>query len=122
MQLRHLHLHVVDIETLAEWYRTHLGFKTVHQVAGHLIILSHADSECMIGFESGVPLEPASSVHMIFRVGNVDETYQRLITDNVPCSMPPTGQPYGHRVMVTSDPAGHTIELYTPLDGDRPWD
>ena len=122
MKLRHIHLNVSDIDVVSDWYRAHLGFTTMHEVPGHLYILEHSDGECLIGFERGAPLEPASSVHLILRVGDVDALHGELSANGVEIDFPPTDQPYGHRVMAVFDPAGHTVELYTPLDGERPWD
>ena len=122
MKLRHVHLNVTNIDAVTKWYQDHLGFTIMHQVPGHLNILEHPDGECLLGFEAGVTAEPASSVHLILRVDDVDALHDRLTGDGVAIDFPPTDQPYGHRVMAVFDPAGHTVELYTPLPGERPWD
>ena len=121
MKLRHIHRNVSDIDVVTDWYQKHLGFTTMHEVPGHLYILEHSDSECLIGFERGAPLEPASSVHLILRVGDVDALHGELSENGVEIDFPPTNHnptvtglwesstlkgtrlSYTHRLMV-SDP------------------
>ena len=122
MFLRHLHLHVGDVDSVRNWYVANLGLSVVHEVPGQLIILGN-EGDCQLGLEAGVPVSEPERVHLIFRVSDVDSQYAKLVDRvDVDVVQPPEDQPYGHRVAVIRDPAGHTVELYTPLSGERPYD
>ncbi len=121
MLLRHVHVHVPDVEKVAKWYRTTLGLHEVYRFEEKLIILG-SQGDCQLGLEVGPALGSPERLHLIFRVEDVDATLARLRSRNVEIDGGPEDQPYGHRVMWLKDPVGHTVELYTPLDGDRPYD
>ncbi len=117
--LRHVHVHVPDVSSLADWYKSHFGLEEIYRFEDKLTILGNA-GDCQIGFEAGEAVGHPERIHLIFRVPDVDEWHGKLRGELEIGE--PVDQPYGHRVMWMQDPVGHTIELYTPLDGDRAYD
>ena len=122
MLLRHVHINVGDVDAARDWYVKHLGLSVVHELPGTLVILG-GDGDCQIGLEAGEPVSDPERVHLIFRVPDVDAKFAELSgRDGVRIVRPPEDEVYGHRVAIVRDVAGHTVELYTPLAGDRPHD
>lgn len=52
---------------------------------------------------------------MHFPVTDVDAEYDRLTKRGIKFDEPPENKPWGWRHAYTHDPAGHTVELCTPL-------
>lgn len=122
MILRHVHINVGDVDAARDWYVTNLGLSIVHELPGTLAILGD-ESHCQIGLEAGQPVSEPERVHLIFRVPDVDSKYADLKgREGVGVVRPPEDEPYGHRVAIFRDLVGHTVELYTPLEGNRPYD
>ena len=120
--LRHLHLHVGDVQSVCEWYSSVLGLETIYANGDQLAILGNR-GDCQLGLEAGPPVSEPERIHLIFRVPDVDALYEELrLNGAVEHITPPADQPYGHRVFAVRDPIGHTVELYTPLEGHRPYD
>jgi len=113
---------VPDVNHAARWYVDVLNLQVVHQFRDKLVIVGGSDG-CQLGLEWGKPVSEPDRIHFIFRVEDVDDLCRRLqARTDVKILFPPADQPYGHRVMSISDPVGHTVELYTPLAGERPYD
>lgn len=122
MLLRHVHIHIGDVDAGRDWYVTNLGLSLVHELPGTLVILAD-EGDCQLGLEAGEPVSEPERVHLIFRVPDVDSQYAKLASrDGVDAVRPPQDEPYGHRVAIVRDLVGHTVELYTPLEGTRPYD
>jgi catechol 2,3-dioxygenase-like lactoylglutathione lyase family enzyme len=120
--LRHVHLHVGHVASVKDWYCDILELAVVFELPEQLVILT-SKGNCQLGLEAGPPVSEPERVHLIFRVDDVDAVYESLSgRHDVKLRYPPTDQPYGHRVMAIQDPVGHTVELYTPLPGERAYD
>lgn len=63
----------------------------------------------------GASVEHPERLQMHFAVPDVDAEYDRLQQEGVQFSEPPKDMPWPWRHAYTSDPAGHTVELMSPL-------
>jgi catechol 2,3-dioxygenase-like lactoylglutathione lyase family enzyme len=54
-------------------------------------------------------------VQLHFHVPDVDAEYERLKVEGVEFEEPPRDMPWRWRHAYTRDPAGHTVEIYSPL-------
>jgi hypothetical protein len=63
----------------------------------------------------GESIDQPEKVQMHFPVADVDAEYDRLRRLGIRFDGPPEDQPWGWRHAYTHDPAGHTVELCTPL-------
>jgi len=63
----------------------------------------------------GESIDHPEKLQMHFHVRDVDAEYNRLKKLGVQFDEPPEDQPWGWRHAYMHDPAGHTVELCTPL-------
>lgn len=63
----------------------------------------------------GEPLGNPERLQIRFAVGDVDTEYQRLRSAGINFKEPPRDMPWRWRHAYTSDPAGHTVEIWSPL-------
>ena len=75
--LRHVHVHVPDVASLAEWYKSHFGLEEIYKFEDKLTILGSA-GDCQIGFEAGEAVSHPERIHLIFRVPDVDEWHGKV--------------------------------------------
>ncbi len=63
----------------------------------------------------GESIDHPEKLQMHFPVKDVDAEYDRLRNLGIQFDEPPEDKPWGWRHVYTHDPAGHTVELCTPL-------
>ena len=121
MLLRHVHLSVGDVNAARDWYTGVLGMQVIYERPNTLVVLA-ADGECQLGLEAKPTVSEPDRISLIFRVPDVDAATEKVRAAGVTILREPTDEPYGHRVAIFRDNVGHTINIYTPLPGDRPYD
>lgn len=106
-------LFVDDVRTARDWYVRNIGLTPVWESANFVMLTGSEGAQ--IGLHQGSPLAQPDRVQLHFEVPNVDAIYHKLRSAGVTFVAAPTDQPWGCRVATVRDPAGHTVELYTPL-------
>jgi catechol 2,3-dioxygenase-like lactoylglutathione lyase family enzyme len=114
IKIGHVLLHVKEIEGLRDWYVENFGFKVNHQFQKQLVVLS-TDGEAKLVLERGEPIQNPSQICLLFEVENVDQKYKDLVGRGISFKTEPEDQPYGQRTCLLKDPAGHSLEIYTPI-------
>jgi predicted enzyme related to lactoylglutathione lyase len=102
---------------MQKFYGEFLELRTEFQdVDGVDYLLVRTSSTSSIGFmpphpdmrgEQPAPREPA----LYFMVDDVDRAYQYLLAKGAAFVRPPETMPWGHRVLVTTDPEGRTVMI-----------
>lgn len=111
MELTYVVIHTPDVETVRDWYQTHLGLEPDWDTADFVRL--SGDGGAALGIHRGPTPERPGEIQLHFEVQDVDAEYDRL-RDTVEFSDPPHDTDWGYRVTSTEDPIGHTVELYTP--------
>jgi catechol 2,3-dioxygenase-like lactoylglutathione lyase family enzyme len=114
IKIGHVLLHVKDLEALRDWYVSNLDLKIDHQFENQLVVLS-TDGEANLVLERGEPIANPSQICLLFEVDNVDLKYQQLLDRKVTFKTEPMDQPYGQRTCLLNDLAGHSLEIYSPI-------
>lgn len=112
MKLDYIVLHVGDVETTRDWYCDHLNLSAEWDTE-EFVLLS-GENGARLGLHRGSPLSDPESVHLHFEVDDVDKTYEQLRETGLTFTAPPTDTEWGYRTVVSQDPVGHTVELFTP--------
>jgi hydroxymethylpyrimidine/phosphomethylpyrimidine kinase len=107
-------LFVEDPGALRDWYTDHLGL-TVSSQTPRFVQVADSDGRPCIAFHVGTPAGAPQQVQLHFEVDDVDAEYERLRNEGLTFDEPPTDKPWGWRVASLRDPAGHTVELVTPI-------
>lgn len=109
-------LRVNDPQRVSQWYKTHLGLAVLgtREDLGTQM-LGNAELGAALIFLPGDPLDHPERVQMHFQVADVDAEYERLKKEGVEFEGPPQDMPWRWRHAYTRDPAGHTVELCSPL-------
>jgi predicted enzyme related to lactoylglutathione lyase len=102
---------------VAKFYGEFLELKTeLSDMDGIDYLLVRTSSSSSVGFmpphpdmrgEQPAPREPA----LYFMVEDVDEAYRYLLSKGGAFVRPPETMPWGHRVLVTTDPEGRTVMI-----------
>jgi catechol 2,3-dioxygenase-like lactoylglutathione lyase family enzyme len=98
---------------LAEWYTQHMGMRVLQETPRFVLLGS--DDGASIGFHVGEPISTPERVQFHLEVADVDAQYERLIAGGLTFDGPPEDKPWGVRSASMSDPAGHSVELTTPI-------
>lgn len=103
-------------EEVSTWYRNHIGLVSIatHPYTGRTILGTDEPGTGLI-LLPGEPLDHPERIQIHFRVADVDAMYTQLQADGIVFAEPPTNMPWRWRHAYTHDPAGHTVELVTPL-------
>jgi catechol 2,3-dioxygenase-like lactoylglutathione lyase family enzyme len=99
---------------LRDWYTRYLGL-TVSSETPRFVQLADASGRPCVAFHVGEPLGHPGQVQLHFEVDDVDAEYDRLRGEGLAFEGGPDDKPWGWRVASVRDPAGHTVELVTPL-------
>lgn len=110
-----LSLRVEDPKGVSEWYQK-LGFEVVggRPEVGTIVIGTRDLGRIMV-LVPGEQLDHPDRLQIHFAVKNVDAEYDRLRAAGVEFLEPPKDMPWRWRHAYTVDPAGHTIEICSPL-------
>lgn len=110
--LSYITLLVDDVDSVKDWYVRHLGLSVSWESADFVLL---AGDGADLGLHHGSPLSEPEKVQLHFSVADVDADYERLTAEGLTFYKRPETKPWGHRTAYLSDPAGHTVELYTPI-------
>jgi len=110
MDLTYIVVHTTDLAGVRDWYVTHLDLHPEWESEAFVRLVG--DDGAALGIHEGTPVATPEAVHLHFEVADVDATYDRLQAA-LAFEAPPQDTDWGHRVITTHDPAGHTVELYT---------
>lgn len=102
-----------DSSTLAQWYVEHAGLR-IEQETSRFSLL-RGDGGAAIGFHVGEPVGRPQCVQFHIQVDDVNDTVRRLAAAGVEFDEVPSDKPWGVRSSSCADPAGHSVEFFTPL-------
>jgi catechol 2,3-dioxygenase-like lactoylglutathione lyase family enzyme len=105
---------VEDPGRLREWYTGNLGL-TVSSETPRFVQLADQSGRPCVAFHVGAPPEHPNRIQLHFEVEDVDAEYERLRGQGLAFEERPEDKPWGWRVASVRDPAGHTVELVTPV-------
>ncbi len=111
-------LFVGEPSEVSAWYTRHLGLVVLEETDRWVRLGDDTGNACL-AFHRGEPVQPPEHVQVHFEVDDVDAEYQRLVSEGVGADTPPADKPWGWRVVAVRDPAGHVVELVTPLTSER---
>jgi len=109
-------LRVKDPKRVAAWYtdRKMLELFGAREEIGARALGSSEYGPALI-LIPGDQLDRPASLQLHLHVSDVDAEYERLKSEGVEFEEPPRNMPWGWRHAYTKDPAGHTVELCSPL-------
>lgn len=107
-------LFVTQPAEVSGWYTAHLGLEVLEQTDRWVRLGDETGNACL-ALHRGQPVQPPEHVQVHFQVDDVDTEYRRLLDAGVAADAPPDDKPWGWRVVAFRDPAGHVVELVTPL-------
>lgn len=114
--LQHVDFLTYKVEQVRKFYGDVLGFRTEQQEPDLNYLVVHVTPASSIGFmpphpqmtgEQPPPREPT----LYFIVADVDQVFAALMAKGVAFMGPPQEMPWGHRVVMTTDPEGRTVML-----------
>jgi catechol 2,3-dioxygenase-like lactoylglutathione lyase family enzyme len=110
-------IRVKDPKAIGDWYREVTGLQVVgaRDDMGSVALGSKNLGYAII-LLPGESVDHPEKLQMHFPVKDVDTEYDRLRKLGIEFDEPPEDKPWGWRHAYTHDPAGHTVELCTPLD------
>jgi catechol 2,3-dioxygenase-like lactoylglutathione lyase family enzyme len=113
---RWISLRVKDSKAIAAWYHEVTGLETVgeRKDIGSVALGSQGRGLAIILLRGDGVSDP-DKLQIHFAVPDVDAKYNRLKKLGIKFDEPPEDKPWGWRHAYTHDPAGHTVELCTPL-------
>lgn len=116
-----LHTQHVDflsykVDQMRKFYGDVLGFPTEQRESSLNYLIVHTTSSSSIGFMPPHPQmtgdqPPPREPTLYFVVADIDHVFADLVARGVAFMGPPQEMPWGHRVVVTSDPEGRTVML-----------
>ena len=105
---------VADPDELRDWYTEWLALTVTSETSRFVQLADQSGRPC-VAFHRGAPVGHPGQVQLHFQVDDVDLEYERLQNEGLIFDEPPTDKPWGWRVAAVRDPAGHLVELVTPL-------
>jgi catechol 2,3-dioxygenase-like lactoylglutathione lyase family enzyme len=110
-----LSLRFEDPKAASLWYEK-LGFEIIGGSPDFgSIVIGTKDRGRIMVLLPGPQLGHPDRLQMHFAVKDVDSEYDRLKRAGIEFREPPRDMPWGWRHAYTSDPAGHTVEICSPL-------
>ncbi len=108
-----LYVNEGDISSCRKWYTNHLQLNVTWE--SDAFVMLQGEGGAQLGFHTGEPLHKPDQVQIHFKVDDVDAMCQKLEESGVDIVQHPVDTPWGYRVAVLIDPAGHCVELYHQL-------
>ena len=110
-----LSLRVKDPQKVGEWYRK-FGFELIggRSDIGSVVVGNRKQGRALV-LIPGEPLEHPDRLQIHFAVPDVDAEYARLKSNGIDFKAEPKDMPWRWRHAYTNDPAGHTVEICSPL-------
>lgn len=113
MRLANVTVWTREPAVLKGWYSQHFGLRVLAETPR--FVLLGGEGGAQLGFHVGDPPAPPERVQFHLEVDDVDQEYERLRAEGIEFEGPPADRPWGVRSTATVDPAGHSVELTTPL-------
>jgi predicted enzyme related to lactoylglutathione lyase len=116
LTVQHVDYLTYKVEQVRKFYGDVLGFKTEQSESKLNYLFVHITPNSTLGFmpphpqmtgEQPPPKEPT----LYFVVEDVDKVFATLMAKGVAFMGPPQEMPWGHRVVMTTDPEGRTVML-----------
>ncbi len=116
LEVHHVDYLTYKVEQVRKFYGDVLGFKTEQSESNLNYLYVHITPNSTLGFmpphpqmtgEQPPPKEPT----LYFVVEDVDKVFATLMAKGVAFMGPPQEMPWGHRVVMTTDPEGRTVML-----------
>jgi catechol 2,3-dioxygenase-like lactoylglutathione lyase family enzyme len=108
-------LRVKDPKQVGNWYEQ-LGLDVIGRRSDiGSVVVGTKDHGRAIVLIPGEPLEHPERLQIHLAVPDVDTAYQRLVSKGIEFKQGPKDMPWRWRHAYTSDPAGHTVEICSPL-------
>ncbi len=116
LAVQHVNYLTYKVEQVRKFYGDVLGFKTEQSESKLNYLYVHITPNSTLGFmpphphmtgEQPPPKEPT----LYFVVEDVDKVFATLMAKGVAFMGPPQEMPWGHRVVMTTDPEGRTVML-----------
>lgn len=102
-----------DLTSCRRWYTDHLHLKVTWE--SDAFVMLQGEGGAQLGLHSGEPLQKPDHVQIHFKVADVDTMCLKLEESGIDIVRQPMDTPWGYRVAVLNDPAGHCVELYHQL-------
>jgi lactoylglutathione lyase len=106
---------VADPGELRDWYTEWLALTVTSETSRFVQLADQSGRPC-VAFHRGAPVGHPGQIQLHFEVDDVDREYERLQNEGLIFDEPPADKPWGWRVAAVRDPAGHIVELVTPLE------
>lgn len=116
LRAQHVDFLSYKVDQVRKFYGDILGFTTEQRESSLNYLIVHTTSTSSIGFMPPHPQmtgdqPPPREPTLYFLVEDVDRVFATLIARGVAFMGPPQDMPWGHRVVVTTDPEGRTVML-----------
>ncbi len=116
IRTQHVDFLSYKVDQMRKFYGDILGFTTEQRESSLNYLIVHTTSTSSIGFMPPHPQmtgdqPPPREPTLYFLVADVDRVFATLIARGVAFMGPPQEMPWGHRVVVTTDPEGRTVML-----------
>lgn len=113
MELSYIVLNVEDPERVRAWYVEYLEMAIVSQDRNSFL-LTGKHGGAALEIRRGKPLDHPERLTLAFHVDEVKTVFKRLSDRRVPFLSPPTRGERRRIVVQLRDPAGHTVEIFSP--------
>lgn len=116
LQSQHVDFMTYKVDQVRKFYGETLGFRAEQRESDLNYLVVETTASSSLGFmpphpkmtgEQPPPREPT----LYFIVKDVDRAYATLMAKGVAFMGPPQEMPWGHRVIITTDPEGRTVML-----------
>ncbi len=116
IRTQHVDFLSYKVDQMKKFYGDVLGFETERRESNLNYLIVHTTSTSSIGFMPPHPQmtgdqPPPREPTLYFVVADVDGVFAELVARGVAFMGPPQEMPWGHRVIVTTDPEGRTVML-----------
>ena len=101
-------------QVLSKWYQDVLDMHVVQETP-RFVQLGWSEDDALLAFHVGEPIGNPQGLQFHIRVDDVDETFRQLLSKGVTFDGEPSDKPWRLRSASFSDPAGHSLEIETPL-------
>lgn len=113
MKLDYIILPTENVNETREWYSKYLDLGIEWESDD--FVLMTGDNGARLGIHRGASLSESEQVHLHFEVADVNQPYDELRDAGLELSSPSGDTAWGYRTTVCHDPAGHSVEFFTPI-------
>jgi catechol 2,3-dioxygenase-like lactoylglutathione lyase family enzyme len=121
-------IQVVDVESTAQFYETHLGFSRIFSSDWYVQLRATAEHPFEIALivhdHETIPVAgqgPTKAMLLSFYVDDAAAEHARLAAAGVPIVQPLRDEVFGQRHFIAADPNGLLLDIITPIEPDPDW-